>query len=380
MTMSTDDFVSKAQSIHGCIYDYSHVDYINLTTKVSIICPEHGKFEITPDAHIRGHKCPECERLEMIARRKIANFFDKYGHEFPTSFVSIDFETLRGQPVSACSVGMVKYINGEIKDCYYSLIKPPKDYEGKKGEVITRIHGFTEDQFENEKTMIDILPEMEKFAANLPLVAHHATTEKLCIKDTASFYNLSTNLDKYILFDTEEISEVAEILEGLLISGTNSHTLDTVCCRFGVEEKEHHHALDDALVCGKLMMIFINKLAQFSSPKLPIKEILYTKQKEKRTKEKYRPEDKIQRTDLENVSDSHFKNKIVCVTGFEDADSQEYGHRLWELGAILREGTSGKTNILICGKTAGPNKLADAQKYGIEILTESELLQILNNL
>jgi len=378
--MSTEDFISKAQSIHGNIYDYSCVDYINLKTKVSIICSEHGEFEITPDAHIRGHKCPECERLELIAKRKIANFFYKYGHEFPTSFVSIDFETLRAQPVSACSVGMVKYINGEIKDRYYSLIKPPMNYEGKKGEVLTRKHGFTEDQFEHERTMVEILPEMEQFAENLPLVAHHAATEKSCIRETASFYHLSTQLGQYILFDTQELAELVEIFEGLLISGKDSHTLDTVCCRFGVEEKEHHHALDDALVSGNLMMVFINKLAQFTSPKLPIKEILYTKQKEKRTKGKYRPEDKIQRTDLENVSDNHFKNKIVCFTGFEDADSQEYGHRLWELGAILREGTSGKTNILICGEKAGPNKLADAQKYGIETLTENELLQILNTL
>jgi len=185
--MTTKEFISKAQSIHGSIYDYSHVDYVSLKTNVNINCPEHGDFEISPDAHIRGHKCPECERLEMITQRKIANFFDKYGHEFPISFVSIDFETLRGQPISACSVGMVKYINGEIKDCYYSLIKPPKDYEGKKGEVMTRIHGFTEDQFETERTMIDILPEMERFAENLPLVAHHAATEKSCIRGCGRF-------------------------------------------------------------------------------------------------------------------------------------------------------------------------------------------------
>jgi len=200
------------------------------------------------------------------------------------------------------------------------------------------------------------------------------------LEDAAAFYDLSTHLDQYILFDTQEFSEVVEIFEGLLISGTDSHALDTVCCRFGVEEKEHHNALDDALVCGNLMMLFINKLEQFTSPKLPIKEIRYMKPKEKRTKEKYRPEDKIQRTDLENVADNHFKNKIVCFTGFEDADSQEYGHRLWELGAILRGGISGKTDILICGKNAGPNKTEDAQKFGTETIIESEFLQILNTL
>lgn len=58
---SIDDFISKARSIHGEKYDYSLVKYVNNKTKVTIVCPEHGPFQITPEKHIdRGHGCPFC--------------------------------------------------------------------------------------------------------------------------------------------------------------------------------------------------------------------------------------------------------------------------------------------------------------------------------
>lgn len=37
-------FIEKAKNKHGDKYDYSKVEYINSTTKVCIICKEHGEF------------------------------------------------------------------------------------------------------------------------------------------------------------------------------------------------------------------------------------------------------------------------------------------------------------------------------------------------
>lgn len=54
-------FLKDARRIHGDTYDYSKVKYVNNSTKVTIICPEHGEFEQTPDAHINGKQgCPMC--------------------------------------------------------------------------------------------------------------------------------------------------------------------------------------------------------------------------------------------------------------------------------------------------------------------------------
>ncbi len=54
-------FIIKAKQIHGDKYDYSLVDYINNNTKVKIICPEHGIFEITPNNHTcKKYNCKKC--------------------------------------------------------------------------------------------------------------------------------------------------------------------------------------------------------------------------------------------------------------------------------------------------------------------------------
>ena len=58
--LTTDEFIRKAKEVHGDKYDYSKVEYINAKTKVLIICPVHGEFWQSPDSHLRGHKCDKC--------------------------------------------------------------------------------------------------------------------------------------------------------------------------------------------------------------------------------------------------------------------------------------------------------------------------------
>lgn len=55
-----ESFVESAIKVHGNRYDYSKVEYKNNATHVTIICPEHGEFEQTPNMHLRGRGCPYC--------------------------------------------------------------------------------------------------------------------------------------------------------------------------------------------------------------------------------------------------------------------------------------------------------------------------------
>ena len=60
MSSKKDKFVEKSIKRHGLKYDYSLVNYLDSTTKVKIICPIHGEFLQTPQAHVRGNGCPLC--------------------------------------------------------------------------------------------------------------------------------------------------------------------------------------------------------------------------------------------------------------------------------------------------------------------------------
>ena len=59
-----EKFIEKAKEVHGNKYDYSKVNYVNSSTKVCIICPEHGEFWQTPNSHLNGSGCPECSGLK----------------------------------------------------------------------------------------------------------------------------------------------------------------------------------------------------------------------------------------------------------------------------------------------------------------------------
>lgn len=62
------NFLTKSNQIHSNRYDYSLVDkYVNSRSKVSVICLEHGIFEITPNHHInRKQGCSDCKKLGLV--------------------------------------------------------------------------------------------------------------------------------------------------------------------------------------------------------------------------------------------------------------------------------------------------------------------------
>ena len=53
-------FIEEANKVHGGLYEYHKVDYINTNSKVCIVCPTHGDFWQTPSNHLKGKGCPYC--------------------------------------------------------------------------------------------------------------------------------------------------------------------------------------------------------------------------------------------------------------------------------------------------------------------------------
>ena len=76
---SQNEFLEKAFKVHGNKYDYSETDYVKSNTKIKIICPVHGAFYPTPNAHLTGHQCPNCawQKLRLERQTPLQNFIDK---------------------------------------------------------------------------------------------------------------------------------------------------------------------------------------------------------------------------------------------------------------------------------------------------------------
>ena len=72
--LSTEKFISKSKEIHGDKYDYSKVQYIKSNIKVCIICPSHGEFWQTPNAHTsRASGCPICGHNRTVEHKTISH-------------------------------------------------------------------------------------------------------------------------------------------------------------------------------------------------------------------------------------------------------------------------------------------------------------------
>ena len=73
-TLTTNQFIKRAEVIHNSKYDYSLVYYINAKTKVKIICNKHGIFEQVPDSHITQKTgCPLCSKKHKYTNDEFIN-------------------------------------------------------------------------------------------------------------------------------------------------------------------------------------------------------------------------------------------------------------------------------------------------------------------
>ena len=86
--LTNEIFIERAKKVHGDKYDYSKVEYKGSRDKVCIICPEHGEFWQSPDAHLRTQcPCPKCRESNKTPLYKNEEEFKKRRVEIQTAYV-----------------------------------------------------------------------------------------------------------------------------------------------------------------------------------------------------------------------------------------------------------------------------------------------------
>ena len=69
-TLTQEEFIKKANSVHNNFYDYKDVVYINMHTKVKIIDPEYGEFWQAPMSHINQKQDHPARRYIKVAEKR----------------------------------------------------------------------------------------------------------------------------------------------------------------------------------------------------------------------------------------------------------------------------------------------------------------------
>jgi DNA polymerase-3 subunit epsilon len=172
------------------------------------------------------------------------------------NFITIDFETAKQSRESACSVGLVKFLNGKAADTFYSLIRPPVLYIRPD---FTDIHGLTVDDVRDAPDFAEVWENgILPFTGDLPLAAHNAVFDMGVLRAALDWYGLSALPFKY--FCTLELARAAW-------PELESHALTSLGEHFSITY-DAHNALADAETCGVIACKAAEKYACGNLPDL----------------------------------------------------------------------------------------------------------------
>ncbi len=143
--------IEKFKSVHGDLYDYSLVKYINNETKVKIICRAHGIFEQTPSKHFnKQQRCFKCAGFNK-SHNDIIDSFNKI-HNNKYNYTLVKFKSIRDKIKIICTK------HGEFKQSVNSHkrgIGCPTCKESKGERSIRQFLDSINIKYEFQKTFID---------------------------------------------------------------------------------------------------------------------------------------------------------------------------------------------------------------------------------
>jgi uncharacterized protein YbbK (DUF523 family) len=93
--LTTEEFITRSNTVHSFKYDYSKVKYLRNNIKVVIVCPEHGEFFQVPSSHLIGIGCWKCIST-INAKKQLSNnedFIEKAAkvHNFKFDYSKVDY-------------------------------------------------------------------------------------------------------------------------------------------------------------------------------------------------------------------------------------------------------------------------------------------------
>ena len=155
------------------------------------------------------------------------------------NFVAIDFETANYQADSACSIGVVKVMAGEIVATAVHLIRPPT-----REFVFTHIHGLTWRDVAKSDDFGALWPEIAPLLDGADfLAAHNASFDKGVLHACCARYGLAAPTLAFQC--TVQMARRAWNIYPTKLSD--------VCRSLGIA-LNHHEALSDATACARIVL------------------------------------------------------------------------------------------------------------------------------
>lgn len=157
-------------------------------------------------------------------------------------FVAIDFETANPKHASICQIGLVKVRNGVLGKTHTHYVMPPLGFQHFAPRNVA-IHRITRRMIDGADGWDLILPRLEAFAGDLPLVAHNIVAERSMIRQTSEAIGLPA--PDFTFFCTQKAARIH-------LPGRENYRLNELIADLDLPPLRHHDAGEDAAAAAHL--------------------------------------------------------------------------------------------------------------------------------
>lgn len=159
-------------------------------------------------------------------------------------FLAIDVETANENLSSICQIGIATFEEGELIDRYVSLVNPETYFS----TINVEIHGITKKDVIDAPTKQQISEEMKTRLSGEYVVSYS-------LFDKNSIGQSFGSID-YL----EWIDAMRLVRRGWEEFAFKGYGLKNVSSFLGIKNTNHHDAINDAVVCGKIFIAALDKL------------------------------------------------------------------------------------------------------------------------
>ena len=164
-------------------------------------------------------------------------FYQWYNPTMP-SIVALDLETtgLDSKTDAIIEIGAIRFNDRRVEEEFQTLIRPPRGIP----EFITNLTGISNQMVQNSPTIEEIIPELEDFVADLPILGHNVKFDVGFLREQGLFRYNET-------LDTYDMASV-------LLPGAGRYNLGALGQYLGIPFPAEHRALEDARVTHGIFM------------------------------------------------------------------------------------------------------------------------------
>lgn len=183
------------------------------------------------------------------------------------TYICIDLETTGLNPKTdkIIEIGAVKVIGGVVKDTFSAFVNPGRLLE----ERVSELTGITNAQLENAPYIEDILPALEIFLEDFPLLGHRILFDYSFLKKA-----MVTNKRSFERQGIDTLRIARRFLPQL-----EHRTLEFLCKHYEIPHTAHR-ALEDAKATNMLYQLFVNDFYNEEEPCFKLQPLIYQVKKE----------------------------------------------------------------------------------------------------